>query len=122
MLDCALVSCAIPNCPNIYSPSNCPCNTPPGASTETASFIGNDYFCESGNPNNDYIFTLYPDDPLWDGNECGSQEQDCCSVNGLPWFHKTLISTTDYLELRVCGDNNNTNEDVPISLYELYVK
>ncbi len=102
--------------------NNCPCNTPPGTTKNIDLFIGNDYFCESGNPNNGWSPILYSDDPLWDGKQCGSQEQDCCSANGLPWFHKTLNSTTDYLELRVCCDQTNTDEDVPISFYELYVK
>ena len=107
---------------NISSGFSCPCNTPPGYTQNIDLFIGNDYFCESGNPTNSWSTILYSDDPLWDGKECGSQEQDCCSANGLPWFHKTLTSTTDYLELRVCGNEPNTNEDVPISLYELFVK
>ncbi len=104
-----------------FANGNCPCNTPPGT-IQVVPFVVNDYFCESGATNTLSFDTLYPDDPLWDGKECGSQEQECCSANGLPWFHKTLTSTTDYLELRVCGTEPNTNEDVPISLYELYVK
>ncbi len=103
--------------------SNCPCNTPPGFTRDINMFIGNDFFCESGNPvSDDYSFKVYSDDPLWDGKECVSQEQDCCLANGLPWFHKTLNSTTDYLELRVCCNQGTAGEDVPISLYELYVK
>ena len=44
------------------------------------------------------------------------------NVTGIPWFHKVLNShTTDYIELKVCGDTN-TDEDTPVSLYELYVK
>ncbi len=85
-------------------------------------FVGNDYFCESGATNTLSFDTFYHDDPLWDGKQCGSQERECCLANGIPWFHKTLTSTTDYLELRVCGNEPNTNEDVPISLYELFVK
>ncbi len=103
-----------------YTNSICPCNTPPA----NYLFIGNDYFCESGNPNNDgsFSYIFYSNDPLWDGKQCGSQEQDCCLANGLPWFHRTLNSTTAYLELRVCGDQGSTGEDSPVSLYELYVK
>ncbi len=102
--------------------NNCPCNTPPGIAPSISMFIGNDYFCESADPTDVYESIFYPNDPLWDGEGCGSQEQDCCSANGLPWFHKTLTSTTDYLELRVCGSEPITNEDVPISFYQLYVK
>jgi hypothetical protein len=34
-------------------------------------FVGNNYFCESGNPQNTFETTndfQYTDDPLWDGN------------------------------------------------------
>ena len=45
---------------------NCPCYTPPG-SNEPPSFVGNDCFCESGNPLNYWPIIVYPNDPLWDG-------------------------------------------------------
>ena len=101
--------------------NNCPCNTPPGE-VLPPSFVGNDYFCESGNPNSDWPVILHPNDPLWDGEECGTQEGNCCAASGLPWFHKTFNSTNEYLEVRVCGNEAITNEDTPISFYELYVK
>ncbi len=87
------------------------------------SFVGNDYFCESGNPAQ-YSYTFYSNDLLWDGDGCSSQELQCCSAHpNLPWFHKTFnSSTTDYIELRLCGSQYPSNEDVPISLYEIYVK
>ena len=40
---------------------------------------------------------------------------------GLPCFHK-VFNTTDYLELRTCEDQEATDENVPVSFYELYVK
>ena len=104
---------------------NCPCSQFSPQSSTLQSFIGNDYFCESGNPATDGTFQpiLYTSDPLWDGKGCGSFEGDCCAAPGLPWFNKILnTTTTDYLELRVCGDEDTTNEDVPVSYYELYVK
>ena len=108
---------------SVYHPDNCPCNTPPGALQQIPSYVGNDYFCESGNPNNNWQFVLYSNDPLWDGEGCGTQEGNCCAASGLPWFHKTFInSTSEYLELRVCCDQSNAIEDIPISLYALYVK
>ena len=85
--------------------------------------VGNDHFCESGNPLNYWWPVIfYPNDPLWDGEGCGTQEGSCCAASGLPWFHKTFNSTSEYLELRVCGSESITNEDVPVSFYELYVK
>ena len=105
-----------------YDDGNCPCNTPPGSTQDIQSFIGNDYFCESGNPGNGWTDILYTDDPLWDGQGCGLQEGNCCETPGLPWFYKTFNSTTDYIELRECGDELTNNDDVPFSLYEIYIK
>ena len=100
----------------------CPCNT--GSTVSVPSFIGSNYFCESGSRNNDWSSTFYPSDPLWDGQGCSYNETACCNVPGIPWFHRDYGSTTttDYIELRVCGDEGTTNEDVPVSLYEIYVK
>ena len=107
---------------SIPDAGNCICNDPPGSTQQVQSFIGNDYFCESGNPAY-WSFVFYSNDPLWDGEGCGSQEGNCCAVTGLPWFHKTLNSTTtDYIELRLCGDQSPSDEDVPIALYEIFVK
>ena len=103
---------------------NCPCNTPPGGTQQIRPFIGSNYFCESGNPNNTWTITLYTEDPLWDGKGCGTQETVCCSAPGLPWFHRDYgnVTTTDYIELRVCADQLTSDEDVPVSFYEVYVK
>ena len=69
---------------------------------QVPSFVGNDYFCETGNRagNSDTIF--YIDDPLWDGKGCG-QTSTCCEFKHPPWFHKSLPQpTNDDLELRLC--------------------
>ena len=98
----------------------CPCNF--GSTASVPSFVGDDYFCESGTLTYNGAM-LYPDDPLWDGEGCGGIEGPCCNVPGIPWFHKVFNSpTTDTIELRVCADQLTNNEDVPVSLYELYVK
>ena len=103
---------------------NCPCSPDSPQKSTLQSFIGNDYFCESGNPATDgsYQSIFYPSDPLWDGKDCSS-EGDCCTAPDLPWFHKVLnTTTTDYLELRVCADQGTVDEDIPLSFYELYIK
>ena len=101
---------------------NCPCNT--GNAVSVPSFVGNDYFCESGNPLSGWINDqFYPDDPLWDGEGCGGDEGPCCNVPGIPWLHKVFNSpTTDNVELRVCANQNTNDEDVPIGVYEIYIK
>ena len=71
----------------------------------------------------DGFCTADSDDVLWDGKDCWTQEEDCCKHPNLPWFSKTLPEpTSDYIELRVCCDQESSNEDVPVSYYEIYVK
>ena len=85
------------------------------------AFVGNDYFCESGSNGGSLNQTMYTSDPLWDGQGCvGGEAVACCQATGIPWFHKVLnTSTTDFIELRMCG---YSDEDSPLSLYEIYVK
>ena len=100
--------------------NECPCA--PNSLVTVPSFISNDYFCESGCPGQFQTNVFYTD-PLWDGQQCGLIEKACCQDPGLPWFHKTLDSpTTDYLEMRVCGDEVSSSEDSPVGYYEIYVK
>ena len=90
---------------------NCPCS--PGSSQQVPLFIGSNYYCESGSG-----------DPLWDGQGCVAIETaTCCSSSYLPWFYRQYnATTTDFIELRVCGDQSTADEDVPVGLYEIYVK
>uniref|UniRef100_A0A1X7SZN8 Fibrinogen C-terminal domain-containing protein n=1 Tax=Amphimedon queenslandica TaxID=400682 RepID=A0A1X7SZN8_AMPQE len=86
------------------STNSCPCNN--GSTSSVPSFIGNNYFCESGNTVGGVAFgILHTSDPLWDGQGCGSLESPCCNVPGIPWFHRDYgnTTTTDYIELRVCA-------------------
>uniref|UniRef100_A0A1X7TNH4 Vacuolar protein sorting-associated protein 13 VPS13 adaptor binding domain-containing protein n=1 Tax=Amphimedon queenslandica TaxID=400682 RepID=A0A1X7TNH4_AMPQE len=100
---------------------SCPCAT--GSTLQVQSFIGDNYFCESGVAGL-LEQQLYTSDPLWDGQSCGTLESPCCNVPGIPWFHRDYgnTTTTDYIELRVCGDEGTSNEDTPVSYYEIYVK
>ncbi len=88
------------------------------------SFVGQDYFCESGVD----VWPsahLYPDDPLWDGDGCTIAENTCCQFNNPPYFTKQLNTTTgDSLEVRACGFNtrSGTEGDTLIELIELYIK
>ena len=102
------------------SSNSCPCNN--GSTVTVQSFVGDHYFCESGNKASTASNTLYTSDPLWDGQGCGSLESPCCNVTGIPWFHRDYGSntTTDYIELRMCSDFDD--EDTPVGYYEIYVK
>ena len=47
----------------------------------------------------------------------------CCSFNNPPWFHKQLPEpTTDDMEMRVCADELQANEDIGIESFEIYVR
>ena len=87
----------------------------------STSFVGDDYFCDSGNhASTRSSTTFYNGDPLWDGQGCGPSSA-CCQFNNPPWFCKTLPqSTTDDLEVRIC--KTASDEDIPIQLVELYVQ
>ena len=98
--------------------ANCPCAAARGS--QPPAFVGNHYFCESGNVG-DPEDQWYPDDPLWDGEGCPSGST-CCDPPNLPWFNRIIDtpSTAD-IELRLCHDESTENEDVSVELFELYV-
>ena len=101
---------------------NCPCtNTDVTWRFQVPSFIGNNYFCDTGNRGPGYNrTTFYFDDPLWDGEGCGSTSA-CCEFNTPPWFCKSLPQpTSDDLELRMCSYVND--EDKLISLVDIFIK
>ena len=104
-----------------YPTNDCPCDT--GDYTRVPAFVGNDYFCESGFHSPwSYRFELFPDDVLWDGQNCTSTST-CCQLNNPPWFTKNLPNaTTDDIELRICTSYAPDTDDVPIELIELYVQ
>ena len=87
------------------------------------SFVGEDYFCATANPGPGYSAnTFFKDDPLWDGEGCGPTNA-CCQFNHPPWFCKTLPQTTsDDLELRLCGDQEKSNEDIIVTFLDIYVR
>ena len=105
----------------------CPCVTGSRTGERIPSFVGMNYFCESGlnqsTFNVDHIIWtakyLWPNgDPLWDGQGCSSTSS-CCTFNSPPWFNIQLPNATiDDVEVRLCG----LYFDTPIQLMELYVK
>ena len=115
----------VENNPSSHPSNSCPCADRAATRSFVPSFVGNDYFCESGNPTSTYPSILYANDPLWDGQGCGAAS--CCELSyppGVtpPWFCKQLPQTTsDDIEVRLCGDEGNTNEDTPVELIELYI-
>ncbi|XP_065890651.1 uncharacterized protein [Dysidea avara] len=99
---------------------NCPCATHPGP--PPPAFVGNHYYCESGNVGTWDGASYHLSDPLWDGTGCGTGN-GCCAQIGMPWFYRKLpVCVTDDFEVRICIDQSYSDEDVAIEKLELYIK
>ena len=115
----------VENNPSHYPHLSCPCADRATAQSDVPSFIGNEYFCESGDPSSVPIGMFHSNDPLWDGQGCGAVS--CCELSyplGVtpPWFCKQLPqTTTDDIEVRICGDQDTGNEDTPVEVIEIYI-
>ena len=99
---------------------NCPCSAPhPGIAAP--SFVGENYFCESGDTGSWSYGQWYLDDPLWDSHGCLSGST-CCDRGG-PWFTNTLSQeVSDDIEVRWCfGEGGGTNEGVGVDQLEILV-
>ena len=102
----------------------CPCVNGSNDGSAIPSFVGQNYFCESGLTQwNEVQAVFWPNgDPLWDGQGCGPTSS-CCTFNSPPWFNVRLPSpTTNNIEVRICNNEGINNVDTPIQLMELYVK
>ena len=115
---------ALDEYPHFYN-HKCPCtNVTEQRTIIIPSYIGSDYFCETGVPpgQSRVNSVFYPDDPLWDGQGCGPTST-CCTFNNPPWFCKQLPQSTNAdLEVRLCSANSPSLENTPIELIEIYAK
>jgi len=102
-----------------YPKYNCPCATIPGPSAP--AFVGNDYYCESGDVGTYVAAPFYLSDPLWDGHGCTSGNS-CCAQVGMPWFYRKLpVAVADNFEIRICLNEPTSDEDVAVEKVELYI-
>ena len=98
-----------------------PCDSSYG--TQPQDFVGSNYYCESGNPGQDWRNLVFPNDKLWDGEQCSHEGTCCTDTNTPPWFSVNLSSpTSDDIEVRIMGSESTDNEDTPIELLEIYVQ
>ena len=120
----SFVAGALESYPSYYQ-ALCPCDT--SYNIAIPSFVGDDYFCESGYIypgvfNSSEVYSLHSDDPLWDGDGCHSSST-CCTFNNPPYFTKYLDNpTTDDIELRLCCYRSLYRENIAVELVEIYVK
>ncbi len=102
--------------------SLCPCMNNQESAKNVPLFVGNDFFCDTALRGYNFsIGSFYPEDPLWDGEGCGSTST-CCEYNEPPWFCKQLLdSTRDDIELRICNEEETSVDDTPLKIVELYI-
>lgn len=103
----------------------CPCapNHTNVSGGNPPSFVGTNYFCESGTVSFS-TFSFYSE-VLWDGEGCSLRGNTCCSFNSPPYFTTRLQApTSDSIEGRLCGyeSRNSGRAGTLIRLLELYVK
>ena len=99
---------------------NCPCSS----GTQPPSYVGNNYYCESAFQGDCFVTNrFFPNDPLWDGQQCDNEGTCCTGTNTPPWFSVELPdSTSNDIEVRICHNQDTIDEDSPIQLLELYVQ
>ena len=105
-----------------HSVATCYCTNRNDRGPLPPSFVGQDYFCDSGNrkwiPGSRYFY----DSPLWDGAGCGPTNE-CCTFRNPPWFYKSLAQdTSDDIEMRVCRNQDARDEDVLIQKVDIFVR
>ena len=99
---------------------HCPCSRI--AAAEAPVFVGNNYYCESGNTGGFDFGRLYSDDPLWDGNQC-LPGNSCCDRTGQPWFfHQLPNNEKEHLEVRICQDQVEGDEAVTVEQMQLFIQ
>ena len=120
----AYVVADVANPPVGYTnPDMCPC-TGHASAPQPPSFVGNDYYCDSGNDagGNAIERQLY-NKTLWnsEGTMC-SVSATCCENPDQPWFRKKLDApTNDNIELRWCA-NEDLREATATERVELYIR
>ena len=99
---------------------NCPCARFPGVAPP--SFVGEHYYCESGNTGIFDANRYYTEDPLWDGAGCSTNNNCCTNVNQ-PWFFRQLVTNRqDDIEARLCTAEVFSNEAILVEQIQLYVQ
>ena len=86
------------------------------------SFVGDHYYCESGNGNVAISTTHYTGNVLWDGLLCPSAN-NCCTNPNMPWFFwQIALPVSEYLEARICHRSPFSTAGTLVESIELYIQ
>ena len=94
----------------------CPCDHshPSFVQSQPPAEVNSNYFCSE-----------IPDrnaTELWQGIGC-STDDPCCSYNNPPFFSTHLPAiTNESIEIRICSDEPSHDEDLSLTLIELYIQ
>ena len=103
------------------SPNTCPCSGGP----DSPPYVGNRYYCESAYQGSScfIVNTFLPNDPIWDDQQCNNEGTCCTGTNTPPWFSVDLGNpTSDDIEVRICHNQDTSDEDSPVEFIELYIQ
>ena len=90
----------------------CPCSNVDEQSYSVPDYVGSNYFCDTHSDTNTLV---------WDGIGC--EAATCCNYNNPPWFKRSFNSLlSNDLLIRICTDEDASNEFVGIIELELYVQ
>ena len=104
-----------------YGTTNCPCAATPGP--DPPAFVGDHYYCESGNTGTYHSDDYHTSDMLWDGYGCHHANNNCCTNADMPWFFRQFSRPMqDYLEARICTNVEFSNEHTLVESIELYIQ
>ena len=107
----------------LYPDPMCPCTRSDYPSSYIPSFIGDNFYCESGyvgKPSDNLGYTRSQptwEDPLWDGSGCRVAGNQCCKRYG--WFHREVPPSSDDIEVRWCSSNDHLS--MPTDQLEIWV-
>ena len=102
----------------------CPCMDPQTTFDGVMpGFIGDSYFCETGVHDGSAVKgSFYTNDPLFDAEGC-EEPDTCCAAKKGPWFCTILSQpTTENIEMRICTNSVEEDEDVLLESVEIYVQ
>ena len=104
------------------APDLCPC-APGTTSAHTApSFVGDHYYCESGDTGWHDKTAYYTTDLLWDGLDC-FEYANCCAHPDMPWFLQQFATAQKtFIEARICRNEDFSNEGTLVESMELYIQ
>ena len=104
------------------NPDSCPCASSVIEGEDPPLFVGDHYYCESGNAGGPDSSAYFTTDTVWDGLDC-SVSVNCCAYPGMPWFLQQFPAVQEtFIEARICRNEAFSNEGTLVESMELYIQ